>query len=109
MSTVITVILSMAAVVLTVSALIAAERIATGPSQLDRSIGADLLVAVVIGAVGVWAVSQQQDTEVIAVLLLSMVGFTGAVSVARMVGERVVQPRDRKPKPTKDKDQEASA
>lgn len=96
MTTVITVILTIAAAVLGISAFIALERIATGPSQLDRSIGADLLVAVVIGSVGVWAVATKQDTELGLVLALSMMGFTGAVAVARMVGERVVQPRERK-------------
>ncbi len=93
MNIVITIVLGAAVVLLTFSALIAVERIATGPSQLDRSISSDLLVAVVIAAVGVWAVAKRQDTEIAMILLLSMLGFTGAVSVARMVGERVVHRR----------------
>ncbi len=93
MNFVITIVLGVAVVLLTFSALIAVERIATGPSQLDRSISSDLLVAVVIAAVGVWAVAKRQDTEIAMILLLSMLGFTGAVSVARMVGERVVHRR----------------
>lgn len=93
MNIVITIVLGAAVVLLTLSALIAVERLATGPSQLDRSISSDLLVAVVIAAVGVWAVAKRQDTEIAMILLLSMLGFTGAVSVARMVGERVVYRR----------------
>lgn len=93
MNIVITIVLGVAVVLLTLSALIAVERLATGPSQLDRSISSDLLVAVVIAAVGVWAVAKRQDTEIAMILLLSMLGFTGAVSVARMVGERVVYRR----------------
>ena len=93
MNIVITIVLGAAVVLLTLSALIAVERLAAGPSQLDRSISSDLLIAVVIAAVGVWAVAKRQDTEIAMILLLSMLGFTGAVSVARMVGERVVHRR----------------
>ena len=90
MNLAITIILGTAVVLLAVAAAIAVERIAAGPSQLDRSISSDLLVAVVIAAVGVWAVAKHQDTEIAMILLLSMLGFTGAISVARMVAERVV-------------------
>lgn len=93
MNIVITIVLGATVVLLTLSALIAVERLAAGPSQLDRSISSDLLIAVVIAAVGVWAVAKRQDTEIAMILLLSMLGFTGAVSVARMVGERVVHRR----------------
>lgn len=93
MNLAISIILGTAVVLLAVAAAIAVERIAAGPSQLDRSISSDLLVAVVIAAVGVWAVANHQDTEIATILLLSMLGFTGAVSVARMVAERVVHRR----------------
>lgn len=93
MNLAITIILGTAVVLLAVAAAIAVERIAAGPSQLDRSISSDLLVAVVIAAVGVWAVANHQDTEIAMILLLSMHGFTGAISVARMVAERVVHRR----------------
>lgn len=75
---------------LLISGVVAVERIAAGPSQLDRSVGSDLLVAIVIGSVGVWAALSDQDTEITVLLVLSMLGFTGAVSIARMVGERIV-------------------
>lgn len=90
MTIVVNVILGLAAIMLVVSAFIAIQRIAVGPSQLDRSIGSDLLVAIVIGSVGIWATYRDQDTEIIIVLVLSMLGFTGAVAIARLVSERVV-------------------
>lgn len=90
MTVLINAILALATLLLVVSAFIAIQRIAVGPSQLDRSIGSDLLVAIVIGAVGIWATYKDQDTEIIILLALSMIGFTGAVSIARMVSERVV-------------------
>jgi multicomponent Na+:H+ antiporter subunit F len=79
-----------AAVLLATSAVVGIQRIAAGPSQLDRSIGADLMVGVVIGSIGIWATYADQDTEIVILLLLSMLGFTGAVSIARLVSERVV-------------------
>ena len=81
-------ILSIAAVVLFVSAMIGVNRIAVGPTQLDRSIAADLIVAVVVAALGLWAVWTELSTELLVLVLLSMLGFTSAVSIARMVGER---------------------
>ncbi|RRD46099.1 monovalent cation/H+ antiporter complex subunit F [Tessaracoccus sp. OH4464_COT-324] len=98
MTLAVSIVLGLAAVLLAASGLIALWQMAIGPSQLDRSIGADLLVAVLIGAVGVWAVARQQDTEVVAVLALSMLGFTSAVAIGRMVGERVVYRKPAEPK-----------
>ena len=83
------VVLSVAAVVLAGSALIGANRIAEGPTQLDRSVAADLIVAVVIAALGLWTVWTDQPTELLVLVLLSLLGFTSAVSVARMVSDRM--------------------
>lgn len=90
MSAVVNFILLVSAMLLFVSAIIAIQRIATGPSQLDRSIGSDLIVAVVIGSVGIWETYVGRDTEIILLLMLSMLGFTGAVAIARLVSERIV-------------------
>ena len=83
------IILSIAAVVLFVSAMIGVNRIAVGPSQLDRSIAADLIVAVVVASLGLWTVWTDQPTELLVLVLLSLLGFTSAVSVARMVSDRM--------------------
>ena len=82
------IVLSVAAVVLFVSAMIGVNRIAVGPTQLDRSIAADLIVAVVVAALGLLAVWTELSTELLVLVLLSMLGFTSAVSIATMVGER---------------------
>lgn len=89
------IILSIAAVVLFVSAMIGVNRIAAGPSQLDRSIAADLIVAVVVAALGLWTVWTDLSTELLILVLLSMLGFTSAVSVARMVSDRMASRRRR--------------
>ena len=80
-------IMSLAAVALLIAALIGVTRIAAGPSQLDRSVAADLIVAVVVASLGLWTAWRGLSTELLVVALLSMLGFTSAVSIARMVGE----------------------
>ncbi len=100
------IILSIAAVVLFVSAMIGVNRIAVGPSQLDRSIAADLIVAVVVAALGLWTVWTDLSTELLILVLLSMLGFTSAVSVARMVSDRMAS-RRRRFTPVKREDHDA--
>ncbi|MBB1483220.1 cation:proton antiporter [Tessaracoccus sp. MC1865] len=85
------IILSVAAVLLTVAAFIGVNRIAAGPSQLDRSVAADLIVAVMVASLGLWVVWTDMSTELMVLVLLSMLGFTSAVSVARMVSDRMLQ------------------
>lgn len=103
MDMLINVILFIGAMFLAISAVVAIYRIAVGPSQLDRSLGSDLVVAVVIGSIGAWAVFRRQDTEMVILLAMSMLGFTGAVSIARLVSERVVyRPKGEEKKEVRD-------
>lgn len=74
--------------ILGVSGALAIVRIARGPSILDRVVGADVLIAIVIAALVLEAVVHQHTTTVPVMLVLSLVGFAGAVSVARLVGSR---------------------
>lgn len=82
------IVLSIAAVLLFASAMIGVNRIAAGPSQLDRSIAADLIVAIVVAVVGLWTVWSDLSTQLMILVLLSMLGFTSAVSIARMLSDR---------------------
>lgn len=93
MTTAVHVIIGIAALLLFISAMIGIERIARGPSQLDRSAAADLMVSIVIAAVGLWAAYSDSPTEINVLLLLSMLGFTSAVGVSRMVADRIVSRR----------------
>ena len=83
------VIMSVAAALLLVAAMIGVNRIAVGPSQLDRSVAADLMVAVVVAGLGLWTAWTDQPTYLMVLVLLSLLGFTSAVSIARMVGDRM--------------------
>lgn len=93
MSLITTVVLCAAAVLLGIAAVVAVTRIAAGPTQLDRSIAADLIVAVTVAAVGLWMVWTDLSTELVLLVLLSLVGFTGAVGVARLVSDRLATQR----------------
>ena len=83
------VIMSVAAALLLVAAMVGVNRIAAGPSQLDRSVAADLMVAVVVAGLGLWTAWTDQPTYLMVLVLLSLLGFTSAVSIARMVGDRM--------------------
>jgi len=89
MSVATNVIMSVAAALLLVAAMIGVNRIAAGPSQLDRSVAADLMVAVVVAGLGLWTAWTDQPTYLMVLVLLSLLGFTSAVSIARMVGDRM--------------------
>ena len=93
MTLAIQVVLSIAALLLFVAAMIGVNRIAVGPTQLDRSIAADLIVATVVAGLGLWTVWSDLTTELFILVLLSMLGFTSAVSIARMVGDRMASRR----------------
>lgn len=70
---------------LTASALLALVRMARGPSGLDRAVAADVLVAVLTGSVAAYTVATRTSVALGLILVLSLVGFTGAVAIARFV------------------------
>lgn len=82
-------IIAVGAVLLGLAALIGIFRIVRGPSSLDRVVATDLLVAIVVGGIGLWMVVSHRSELLLVLLLLSLVGYTGAASVARLVGEKV--------------------
>lgn len=90
-------ILWVAGVMLAASAVLVMWRLTVGPAALDRIVATDVLVAVVIGAVAIVAVLGRSDTGLPVVLALSLVGFSGAVALARLIsGNRLAGRRYRK-------------
>lgn len=63
-------------------------RIARGPTSLDRVVAADVLVAAVIAGLGLQAVVDDDATTLPVMLVLSVLGFAGSVSIARLVADR---------------------
>jgi multicomponent Na+:H+ antiporter subunit F len=78
-------ILAVAGSILAVAAGLTLWRMVAGPSHLDRIVAADVMVAIVIAAIGLIAVWGRSSTGLPIVLGLSLMGFTGAVGVARLL------------------------
>ena len=65
------------------AAALAVWRMNQGPRMLDRMIAVDVLIAAVVGAIGLEAAVNRNATTLPILVVLSLVGFVGAVSVAR--------------------------
>lgn len=63
-------------------------RMSRGPSTLDRVVAADVVVAVVIAALAMEAALNQHSTTLPIMLVLSLLGFAGSLSMARFVADR---------------------
>jgi multicomponent Na+:H+ antiporter subunit F len=81
----VTIILGIAVALLAAAAALTLWRMVAGPTPMDRIIGSDVMVAVVIGAVCISSVMAGNATGLPIVLGLSLVGFTAAVGVARLI------------------------
>jgi multicomponent Na+:H+ antiporter subunit F len=58
-------------------------RIVRGPTTLDRIVAVDVLLAVVVCAIAAEAAYTRDATSLPILVLLSILGFIGSVSVAR--------------------------
>ncbi|GAA1431684.1 hypothetical protein GCM10009616_19360 [Microlunatus lacustris] len=76
------------ALMLAVAAVLTVVRMSRGPSSLDRVVAADVLIAVVIAALALEAILNDHSTTLPVMLVLSLLGFAGAVSIARFVADR---------------------
>jgi multicomponent Na+:H+ antiporter subunit F len=86
--TVVTVLVSAAALLLAVAAVLTVVRMSRGPSSLDRVVAADVLIAVVIATLALEAIVNDHSTTLPVMLVLSLLGFAGSVSIARFVADR---------------------
>ncbi|HEY3436135.1 MAG TPA: monovalent cation/H+ antiporter complex subunit F [Actinotalea sp.] len=71
------------AVLLTGAAALAGFRMERGPSMLDRTVGLDVLTSTIVGAVALEAAWSRRTDTVPILVVLSMVGFVSAVTIAR--------------------------
>ena len=78
-------ILGAAVVMLSVGAILTSWRLVAGPTPLDRIIASEVVVAIAIAGVALYSVIAGNATGLPIVLGLSLVGFTGAVGVARLI------------------------
>ena len=70
-------------VLLTVGAVLAVVRAEKGPSMLDRTIALDIVVTTMIAAVALYAAIERRTDVVPVLVVLSLVGFVGSVTIAR--------------------------
>ena len=74
--------------ILGVSAVAAIFRALKGPTLLDRIIAADVLIIVITSIVIVTMIVNQDTYPTVLVIVASLIGFMGSVTVARFVLER---------------------
>lgn len=78
-----TVVLTICVVMLGVAAVLLVVRIARGPSTIDRAVALEAMVAVTIGALVIEAAVNRHTTTLPILVILTLVGFVGSVSIAR--------------------------
>ena len=65
------------------AAVLLVVRLALGPTMLDRVVTLDVLVAVIICGLAIEAAVHRDTTTLPVLVVLSLLGFVGSVSVAR--------------------------
>ncbi|MGA4508751.1 monovalent cation/H+ antiporter complex subunit F [Propionibacteriaceae bacterium G1746] len=93
MSIAITIIHGIAMVLLVAAAGFALYRMAHGPTSLDRSVASDVIIAVLIAATGLYTVTSGNAFGMPVLVVLSLLGFTAAVGMARLISNRSDQVR----------------
>lgn len=83
-----TVVIIVAAIMLAVAAAGAIFRIVRGPSILDRVLAADVLLAILGGALVIEMVIHRNLDFLALLIAISLIGFIGSVTVARFVTDR---------------------
>ncbi|MGW0481925.1 monovalent cation/H+ antiporter complex subunit F [Nonomuraea sp. NPDC003214] len=58
-------------------------RVARGPSMLDRAVSLDVLTSLAMCGLGAFAAVTDDYSDVPILLVLSLLGFVGSVSIAR--------------------------
>ena len=74
------------AVLLGLSAVLVVARMERGPATLDRLVALDMLVAVIVCSIGAYAGITRDSSAVPVLVVVSLLGFLGSVSVARFFG-----------------------
>lgn len=78
-----TVVLVIAAVMLTIASICTVARMTMGPTLLDRAVALDVFVAIGICALAIEAAVNRHTNTLPLLLVLTLLGFVGSVSVAR--------------------------
>ncbi|MFD6949643.1 multiple resistance and pH regulation protein F [Nocardiopsis sp. TSRI0078] len=77
-------------VMLGLAALLGMVRMLMGPSVLDRALSVDVLLASALTGAGAYAAFHRDPTVLPTLLVLSLLGFVGSVSIAKFVARRAL-------------------
>lgn len=78
-----TLVLSVCVAMLGAAAMLLVVRIARGPTNLDRALALDALVAVTMGGLIIEAAAHRHTSTLPVLVVLSLLAFVGSVSIAR--------------------------
>jgi len=78
----------LAGALLTLAAVMALFRIVRGPTILDRMIASDMLLTVIICAIGAEMLYNGHGRNILLMLVLAATAFLGALAVSRYVQRR---------------------
>jgi multicomponent Na+:H+ antiporter subunit F len=70
-------------------ALFASIRLVRGPTQIDRAVALDVLLAIVVGIIVLTAAATDSSITLVIAVVVSLLGFLGSASLAKLL------PRDR--------------
>ncbi|GAB3728050.1 monovalent cation/H+ antiporter complex subunit F [Nocardiopsis nanhaiensis] len=76
------------AVLLGAAALLSTARLLLGPSILDRALSVDVLLASAVTGLGAYAAFHRDPTILPTLLVLSLLGFVGSISISKFVARR---------------------
>ena len=85
------------ALLLGAAALLGTARLLLGPSILDRALSVDVLLASALTGLGAYAAFFRDPTILPTLLVLSLLGFVGSISISKFVARRPeehVRPED---------------
>ncbi|MGY1738325.1 monovalent cation/H+ antiporter complex subunit F [Geodermatophilus sp. SYSU D00684] len=71
-------------------ALLALVRLARGPSLLDRVVAGDAMLVITAGGLGVHVALSRDASAVPVLVVVSLLGYIGAIAVVRYVGGMVL-------------------
>lgn len=73
----------------TVGGLLAVIRLVKGPTQIDRAVALDVLLAIVVGVIVLLAAYTESASTLVIAVVVSLLGFMGSAGLAKLL------PRDR--------------
>lgn len=82
------ILLALIYIVFAVAALLTVTRIIRGPSILDRAVAADVLLTLVMCALGAEMAINHHTRTLPVLLIVAAVGVFGSISIARFVARR---------------------